>query len=69
MAAIRRLSPAERLRQWEEFNEALNEMEVESVRRRHPDLNERQRFLLSMRLRYGPELAAEIWPDAMDVVA
>jgi hypothetical protein len=64
MRAIRDLTPSERLRRWEEFNDALLEMEVEAFRRRFPLLTERQRFLARMRLRYGAELAEAIWPDA-----
>lgn len=69
MAAIRAMTPAERLRRWEEFNAAMEEMETAAFSRRYPGLTERECFLLRMRLRYGAELSAEIWPDVANLVA
>jgi hypothetical protein len=69
MTAIRNMTPVERLRRWEEFNDALVAMEVEAHRRRYPDLTERQRFLVRMRLRYGAELAAKVWPETANLEA
>lgn len=62
MRALRNLTPAERLRRWEELNDALVEMETEAFRRRYPELTERQRFLARMRVRFGAELTDEVWP-------
>lgn len=63
MRALRNLTPAERLRRWAELNDALVEMETEAFRLRYPELTERQRFLARMRVRFGVELTAEVWPS------
>lgn len=68
IAAVRALTPAERICQWEKLNDALIEMELDAFRRLYPDLDEHQRFLIRMRLRYGAELAAEVWPESVDLV-
>ena len=69
MAALRNMTPAERLRRWEEFNDALAEMEVDAHNRRYPELTERQRFLLRMRHKYGVELSARAWPESVNLIA
>ena len=69
MRAIRQMAPVERIRRWEEFNDALAEMELQALKRRYPHLTERQRFLIRMQLRYGAELAGQIWPETLTVVA
>ena len=67
MAAIRAMTVAERLQQWEALNTALSEMELAAYERRFPDLSPRHRFLVRMRDRYGIDLATEVWPDLAEV--
>jgi len=68
MAAIRSMTVAERLQQWEVLNTASSEMEAAAYERRFPGLSPRHRFLVRMRERYGVDLATEVWPDLADVV-
>ena len=69
MAAIRKMTPAERVRRWEQFNEALAEMETDALRTKFPDLNDRQLFLHRMRQRYGADLSSKVWPEISNLVA
>ena len=67
MAAVRAMTVAQRIEQWELLNSALAEMEEASFERRFPDLSPRHRFLVRMRMRYGVALATEVWPDLVEV--
>lgn len=67
MAAIARRTVAERLEEWAELNRGVARMEEAAVRRRHPDYDERQVFLVLVRQRYGDDLALAVWPDAATV--
>jgi len=67
MAAIRAMTVDQRIQQWEALNSALAEMEVAAFERLFPDLSPRHRFLVRMRVRYGVELATEVWPDLAEV--
>ena len=67
MDAIARRSVAERLDEWAALNTAVVEMEVASIRRRHPDYDRRDLFLALVRRRYGDEVALAAWPDAARV--
>ncbi len=67
MAAIRAMTIAQRIEQWEALNTALAEMEEAAFERRFPDLTPRQRFLVRMRVRYGVDLATKVWPDLAEV--
>ena len=67
MAAIRAMTVAQRLQQWEALNSALAQMEESSFERRFPDLSPRHRFLVRMRMRYGVDLATEVWPELAEV--
>lgn len=69
MTAIRKMTPVERVRRWEEFNEALAAMESDALRRQYPDSTERQRFLIRMRQRYGADLSSQVWPEISNLVA
>jgi hypothetical protein len=42
-------------------------MAEQAVRRRHPDYDDRQVFLVLVRRLYGDELALEVWPEAAAV--
>lgn len=64
MTAIRNMTQSERIRRWEEFNDALAEMELAAYERKYPHLTERERFLIRMRLRHGAELASLVWPES-----
>lgn len=69
MAAIRAMTVAQRIEQWEALNTALAEMEAAAFERRFPDLSPRHRFLVRMRVRYGVDLATEVWPELAEVSA
>jgi len=63
MDAIASRSVAERLREWDQLNRALADMEVGWIRRRHPDYSDRQIFLASVRHRHGDDLVRGAWPS------
>ena len=67
MAVIRAMTAAQRIEQWEALNSALAQMEECSFERRFPDLSPRHRFLVRMRMRYGVDLATEVWPELAEV--
>ena len=69
MTAIRKMTPAERVRRWEEFNDALAAMESDALRRKYPDLTERQRFLIRMRQKHGVDLSSQVWPETANLIA
>ncbi len=65
MQILAQRTPAQRLAEWAEFNDALALMEEAAMRRRHPDYGDRQVFLALVRGRYGDELAGTVWPDSL----
>lgn len=67
MAAIASRSVAERLDEWAQLNRGVARMTEQATRRRHPDYDDRQIFLVLVRQLYGDDLAFEVWPDAASV--
>jgi hypothetical protein len=67
MAAIAQRPMAERLDEWAQLNRGVARMAENAVRRRHPDYDDRQVFLVLVRRLYGDDLALEVWPEAAAV--
>lgn len=67
MDAVRARSVASRMDEARQLYEAVTEMEVAGIRRRHPDYDDRRVFLALVVSRYGPELANEVWPESVGV--
>jgi hypothetical protein len=63
MDAIAARPMAERLREWAELNRAVAEMELASIRRRHPDYTESEVMRAAVRHRHGDDLARAAWRD------
>ena len=59
-----RQTPAERLQELAAFQNAVVAHQFNSVRRRHPDLDERASRFVLLRAWYGDELVEAAWPDA-----
>ncbi|MCX5765111.1 MAG: hypothetical protein NTU67_10905 [Gemmatimonadetes bacterium] len=54
LAAIRRLAPAERLRQAFELSESMRLLTLAGLRQRHPELSERALIEKMIGVRYEP---------------
>ena len=67
MDAVRVRTVPQRLEEWRQLNEAGAAMEERSLRRRHPDYDDREVFLGLVVARYGPELAGEVWPESVGI--
>jgi len=63
LAALRRLSDADRVRRSFELSDLMRAMAAAGVRQRHPDYGEQQVEMAVHRLRLGDELVAAAWPD------
>ena len=67
MAAIAKRTIPERLDEWAQLNRGVERMAEQHARRRHPDYDDRQVFLVLVRRLYGDEIALEVWPEAAAV--
>ncbi|MCB1249521.1 MAG: hypothetical protein KDB36_08935, partial [Acidimicrobiales bacterium] len=67
MDAIAGRSIAERLDEWAQLNHGVAQMAEQAVRRRYPDYDDRQVFLVLVRRTYGDDLALQVWPEAARV--
>ena len=67
MAATTERTIPDRLDEWAQLNRGAVRMAEQAARRRHPDYNDREVFLVLVRRLYGDDLALEVWPDAAAV--
>ncbi len=67
IGVYRRMSPGARLRLGLELTEMSRRLLVEGVRRRHPDYDEEQVRLASIRLWLGPELFRSAYPGRREL--
>lgn len=56
-AAVRQMTPAQRVAQWEALNRAMSEMQTESIHHANPSMTEAQVHIETIRRNHGPELA------------
>jgi hypothetical protein len=67
IAAWRRLSPLERLRLVSDTTQAVTNLSLAGIRRRHPGASERECFLRLAAIRLGVETTRRIYPDASEL--
>jgi hypothetical protein len=59
LAAIRRMTPTERLRQAFEWSESMRRLTLEGLRGRHPELSDRALVELMVGVRFEPHPPAQ----------
>lgn len=65
MAAIRRLTPAQRHALWFEFQCGIDEMAMNAIRRAFPGADDRRHLAEFVRRAHGEGLAREVYPDVV----